>query len=77
MATAPLIHLRTPSAIVCDLATVRQRVASLLARQDETGPEYAERCRLEDRQTVLESELQSAVYSATGVSWDLLAGVMS
>jgi len=80
VATNPHTISRELPAITLDLATTRQRFATLLSRIGDDTPD-AEEDRLwdelEQRQTALEIEFDAAVYAMTGVSWDMLSAVRS
>jgi len=78
MATAIRTITRSVAAIVNDLATTRQRIASLSADiTDGADPRHAVWDDLDQRLPALESELKAAVYAQTGVSWDLLERAMA
>lgn len=78
MATAITTIARSVQAIVNDLATTRQRIAVLSAEiTDGLDPRHAAWDELDQRLPALENELKAAIYADTGVSWDLLARVMS
>ena len=78
MATAIRSITRDVSAVVLDLATTRQRIASISA--DVNGMDDSKLTawdQLDDRKFALEDELKAAIFAQTGVSWDLLEGVMA
>jgi hypothetical protein len=77
MATAPIIHLRTPAVVLCDLTTVGARVHCLLAMRDPTPADDAERTRLEQRHAALEQEFRAVIYAHTGVSADLICEALA
>ncbi len=80
MATAIRSITREVSAVVLDLATTRQRIASVSAEVTQFGEDDAKLTawdQLDDRAHALENELKAAIYAQTGVSWDLLEGVMA
>jgi len=75
MATTPHIIVRSLPAIVCDLATTNERLNRFYAGSGEpTAAEHREWDELVRRKDALESEFDTAIYAATGVSWTMLEG---
>lgn len=70
MATQPIPITRTLPAIVCDLATTRQRLACVNARgsSEQCGREWD---ALTDRLWALEAEFDAAFFAEHGVAFSL------
>ena len=78
MATAIRSITRSVSAVVLDLATTRQRIAAISASMHGMDDALLTAWdQLDERKFALEDELKAAVFAQTGVSWDLLEGVMA
>jgi hypothetical protein len=77
MATAAAKLPRSLSAIVLDLITTRQRLASLYVHDELTDEEDRRCSMLGDRQSALEAEFASTFEATTGVAWDVAQKAMS
>lgn len=78
MSAAPVTITRALSAVACDLATTKQRLACHYARLGDPTPEQdRDWDRLEDRRDALAIEFRAAFRAATGMDWDMAEEVMS